>query len=61
MQMGQGKFGMQTMNQSLAGLVSSKVISMEVASVRSPDVEELKKLVMNKSSAANPERKAMAS
>ena len=61
MQMGQGKFGMQTMNQSLAGHVGSKVISMEAASGRSPDVEELKKLVMNLSSAGNPERKAMAS
>ena len=46
MQMGQGKFGMQTMNQSLAELVQKKRISMDEAIARSPKVEELKELVL---------------
>ncbi|MED5262721.1 MAG: type IV pilus twitching motility protein PilT [Myxococcota bacterium] len=46
MQMGQGKFGMQTMNQSLAELVQKKRISMDQAIARSPKAEELKELVL---------------
>ena len=46
MQMGQGKFGMQTMNQSLAELVQKKRISMDEAIARSPKTEELKELVL---------------
>ncbi len=45
MQMGQEKFGMQTMNQSLASLHQRRLISIEDAMGRSPDVEELRKLV----------------
>ena len=45
MQVGQAKFGMQTMNQSLAGLVQRRLVSMDDAVGRSPDVDELKTLV----------------
>ncbi len=45
MQVGQNKFGMQTMNQSLASLVNRRLATMEMAQGRSPDVEELRQLV----------------
>ncbi|MDP6980171.1 MAG: type IV pilus twitching motility protein PilT [Myxococcota bacterium] len=45
MQVGQGKFGMQTMNQSLASLVQRRLISMDSAIMRSPDEQELKELI----------------
>ncbi len=46
MQVGQQKFGMQTINQSLASLVQRRIIDMDRAEGRSPDVDELKQLVM---------------
>jgi twitching motility protein PilT len=45
MQVGQEKFGMQTMNQSLASLFQRRMISMEDAVGRSNDVEELRQLL----------------
>lgn len=45
MQVGQGKFGMQTMNQSLASLVQRRLISLDDALGRSPDDEELNQLI----------------
>ena len=45
MQMGQGKSGMQTMNQSLASLVTKRLVDPEMAKGRSPDVEELQQLI----------------
>ena len=47
MQMGQGKFGMQTMNQSLASLVQSRQITREDALGRSADPDELSKILMS--------------
>ena len=47
MQVGQQKYGMQTMNQSLASLVQRRMIDMERAQARSPDVDELKQLIMD--------------
>ena len=47
MQMGQEKFGMQTMNQSLFALYHSKKISLDSAMTRSPDIEELKEMIAN--------------
>jgi twitching motility protein PilT len=47
MQIGQDKFGMQTMNQSLASLYLRRQISLEVASSRSSDAEELRGLIEN--------------
>jgi twitching motility protein PilT len=45
MQVGQSKFGMQTMNQCLADLVHRRLVSAELASGRSPDPDELKTLI----------------
>jgi twitching motility protein PilT len=44
MQVGQGKFGMQTMNQSLAELYHRRLITMEDGLGRSSNVEELREL-----------------
>ena len=45
MQVGQGKFGMQTMNQSLASLVQRRLITMDDAIGRSSDEQELRQLI----------------
>jgi twitching motility protein PilT len=45
MQVGQEKFGMQTMNQSLAMLVQRRMISMDDAMSRSSDAEELRNIL----------------
>jgi twitching motility protein PilT len=47
MQMGQEKFGMQTLNQSLFTLWHTRKIALDVAMARSPDVEELKEMIAN--------------
>lgn len=56
MQVGQGKFGMQTMNQSLAALVQSNQVTREDAEGRSADPEELSKLLLTGSSTARRTR-----
>jgi twitching motility protein PilT len=50
MQIGQDKFGMQTMNQSLFSLFSKRLISLEEALGRSSDPDELKQMISNPSS-----------
>ena len=45
MQIGQGKTGMQTMNQSLADLYLKKVIPLEEANNYSSDPEELQQII----------------
>jgi twitching motility protein PilT len=45
MQLGQGKNGMQTMNQSLLSLLSRRLISLEEAMGHSSDQEELKTML----------------
>ena len=50
MQMGQEKFGMQTMNQSLFMLYHKKQISMEMAISRSSEPEELRQMIANPAS-----------
>ena len=47
MQVGQDKFGMQTMNQSLASLYQRRLITMDDALGRSSDVEELRNLIVS--------------
>jgi twitching motility protein PilT len=47
MQMGQEKYGMQTMNQSLFDLFHKKRITMDMAMTRSPEPEELKQMIAN--------------
>lgn len=50
MQIGQDKFGMQTMNQSLFHLFQKRIISFEEALGRSQDPEELKQMISNPAS-----------
>ena len=45
MQVGQAKFGMQTLNQALVDLFQRRMISMEDALGRSSDPEELKQMI----------------
>ncbi len=45
MQVGQAKFGMQTMNQSLFNLYQRKLISIDDAMIYSTDLEELKQML----------------
>jgi twitching motility protein PilT len=47
MQVGQAATGMQTMNQSLAGLVLRRQITLEEAMGRSSDVVELQQILEN--------------
>jgi twitching motility protein PilT len=47
MQIGQSKFGMQTMNQSLCDLWHRKLITAETALERSTEVDELKTMMAN--------------
>lgn len=49
MQIGQEKYGMQTMNQSLYSLFQKRLISLEEALGRSQDPEELKNMINNPS------------
>ena len=51
MQMGQDKYGMQTMNQCLFSLVHTKKISMDDALSRSSDIDELKEMMANPNAA----------
>jgi twitching motility protein PilT len=45
MQVGQEKFGMQTMNQSLYSLLSRGLITQDEAMMRSSDVDELRTMI----------------
>jgi twitching motility protein PilT len=45
MQVGQEKFGMQTMNQSLVSLVTKRIISLEDALGRSHDLDEFRQMM----------------
>lgn len=51
MQVGQDKFGMQTMNQSLYTLFQKRFVSMEEAIGRSSDPDELKQMISNPTAA----------
>ena len=57
MQIGQDKFGMQTMNQSLASLYQRRMISMDDALARSSDPDELRQ-ILSKGGGGMPVRKA---
>ncbi|MEZ4484975.1 MAG: PilT/PilU family type 4a pilus ATPase [Syntrophotaleaceae bacterium] len=50
MQMGQEKYGMQTMNQALFMLYHKKLISLENALLRSSEPDELKQMIANPAS-----------
>ncbi|MDB4963148.1 MAG: twitching motility protein [Myxococcales bacterium] len=47
MQIGQSKFGMQTMNQSLVDLYLRKVITLDEAIGHSSEIDELKTMIIN--------------
>jgi twitching motility protein PilT len=47
MQIGQSKFGMQTMNQSLVDLYIKKLINLEDCIAHSSEVDELKTMILN--------------
>ncbi|MCK5235731.1 MAG: type IV pilus twitching motility protein PilT [Deltaproteobacteria bacterium] len=47
MQVGQGKYGMQTLNQALLDLYVKRVITLDEAFGRSSDPEELKQMMVN--------------
>ena len=57
MQIGPDKFGMQTMNQSLASLYTRRLITLEDAMGRSSDPAELKTLIAQ-GGGATPARRA---
>lgn len=46
MQIGQSKFGMQTMNQSLLDLYLRKVVTLDVAMAASSETDELKTMIL---------------
>jgi twitching motility protein PilT len=50
MQMGQDKYGMQTMNQALFMLCHKKLITMDDALMRSSEPEELRQMIANPAS-----------
>jgi len=47
MQVGQAKFGMQTMNQSLLGLYNRRIVTMDDVFARSPEPDELRQMMAN--------------
>jgi twitching motility protein PilT len=51
MQMGQDKFGMQTLTQSLFMLYHTKQVTMEMALLRASDPDELKQMIANPAAA----------
>lgn len=58
MQVGQAKYGMQTMNQSLFALLQRRMITPEDALARSTDLDELKQMLASagyRPSTTNPE------
>jgi twitching motility protein PilT len=60
MQIGQEKFGMQTMNQSLASLYQRRLITMDDALGRSSDADELRNQIQQGGGAAVSRRAASA-
>lgn len=59
MQVGQSKFGMLTLNQSLYGLIAKRIITMEDGISRSSDPEELRQMIATGGAVA-PQASAMA-
>ena len=54
MQVGQEKFGMQTLNQSLYSLYARRMISLEEAMGRAIEVDELKMMIEGRPGLAGP-------
>jgi twitching motility protein PilT len=60
MQSGQDKFGMQTFNQALATLYFQKQITLEVATARSSNVDELQEMINRGAGLMNRNQSATA-
>ncbi len=58
MQIGQDKYGMQTMNQALASLYQRRLITLDDAMGRSHDVDELRNIITGGAAAAGTRRAA---
>lgn len=56
MQVGQERFGMQTMNQSLFNLYMRRIISLEDALGRSPEPDEFKQMISGAGMQSGPRR-----
>jgi twitching motility protein PilT len=56
MQVGQEKFGMQTMNQSLFSLYQRRIITLDEAMGRSSDPDELKQMIASAGASASAKR-----
>ncbi len=56
MQIGQTKFGMQTMNQSLADLYYRKVITLDEALGHTSEVDELRTMITNQGGSIAPQQ-----
>jgi twitching motility protein PilT len=57
MQMGQGGSGMQTMNQTLVGLVQKRLITMEQALAHSGDADEFRTMLDGRGTGGPPARR----
>ena len=57
MQIGQEKYGMQTMNQALLNLYQRRLITLEDALGRSPDPEEFRQMLRNMEAGAKPRKR----
>lgn len=57
MQVGQGKYGMQTMNQALVNLVIKRQITVEESMGRSPDLDELNNMLSKAGLGGPPQRR----
>jgi twitching motility protein PilT len=53
MQVGQSKYGMQTMNQSLFSLLQRRLITSEDALAKSPDADELRNMINGRTSTSS--------
>jgi twitching motility protein PilT len=60
MQVGQDKFGMVTMNQSLFALTQRRILRAEDALLRSPEPDELKQMMTVGGTVGMPQRRPMA-
>jgi len=58
MQMGQGRSGMNTMNQSLLSLLKSFQVTQEMALAASPDPEELATMIANEAKAQAAQKRS---
>lgn len=61
MQLGQEKFGMVTLNQSLNALYMERKITLDEALEHTNDIDELRKMIMNSADKTGDSSKTMGS